>query len=1313
MKNPPRKGNNARGFALIVALSLMVLLLTLALGLLSLSSVELRKTASSRHDAIARQNALLAIQLAIGELQEHLGPDKRTSANAELLADDFPNPHWVGAWNTEGGFRNWLVSGNEHTGVSPTPETDPDPPTNLPSIALQTDQPTQPNYGKLLVGGNSAGPIDTDFVIAPLVPLKSTVSGKIEGRYAWWVGDEGAKANLAATVGKLPAASADAAEHMKFFASSPNRGFPVLGGEWKTWLPDGPDPVLEHTAGKLITSNQVSLANPNLTDEVKSGFHDFTVSSAGVLSDSLRGGLRKDFSIAFEIPERSFENSEFTRVLTAGEPDEDLAYATTQQGRSLKLANGPLANRATKTAINFQDPEWRGFPGFDEDFPLVYRGPTFDQLRDHYQLYRRVQSPFTANASVAAQPFRPNVRDMIGDRRLKGPWANYFGQERALVYILSDDAADGNNFMVQDSYNDNYAIRRRPMTTELLPEIIRFTYTLSFQAFQDPTDPEKGGLNLIYNPFFVIHNPYSVKLVSQPLWVRAQRAEMFFSIKSDATTRADTSEDYGSANMNTAPLFLELNRKYGDDGSSSGGNAGGEGDATSNSLDYVLSDNGKISGNISLAPGESRMYFIGGNSLTDFATLFEFGKVHNRTVYLKAYDDVTDDFTATGLYTSLTKGGSPYSFKKTSRLSVQCYIKIPGQRTAPNFPGIAWVKNEWLRMYLKLVPPGLTNEKLPLKTHEGFEEIRLYQFAPNDYWAGSIRNAGALARFQYNDVAPPLLRKFAGKADVYVKPTNDGTTGRDNYFSLSTHNPRAMVQNPAAAGRQGPASTRGPTTWSGSATQINDNTPGFDDRFWGSGTRASEGGQKKLVLWDIPRSPLKSLAAFQSANLSRLSTVSAYAVGNSYASPYVPADKVWRRERAATTEDAHPHKGYYWNLDDSYIFNQELYDTYYFSGINPGRSGSGWNNTLGDSSILLGAGDPTDEAPLQAQIDAWINGESDALPNPHFQFVLPTGRSKDDAMADLKLATAYSDPQTTLASVEGVRPHNAIASYMLNQGAFNVNSVSVDAWQTLLAGLRGAAVMHLNGSSLGSDQEKDQSPFPRTSLPGADSTTGDDSQLWNGFRSLTDSQIETLATELVAEIKSRARSPQAGQARPFTTLGEFVNRRLTAFDATKPFSQSGALQAAIDRAVNTNPSSLSSSGRVIPADTNFTTEKYTDNGVETTSREYANPKALAGVTIAGAPQWLMQADVLEHIGPQLSARSDTFTIRAYGESLAETGEVRGRAWVEAVVQRETAYVDPTLHPALTVPDEPAADINRAYGRRFKIVSLRWLSPNEI
>lgn len=102
---PKLIGQNARplGFALVSTLALMVLLAVLAVGLLSLSAISLRT--ASRNDAMteARANARLALMIAIGELQEEMGPDMRVSAKAAIFdqnpvtedIDGVDQPHWL------------------------------------------------------------------------------------------------------------------------------------------------------------------------------------------------------------------------------------------------------------------------------------------------------------------------------------------------------------------------------------------------------------------------------------------------------------------------------------------------------------------------------------------------------------------------------------------------------------------------------------------------------------------------------------------------------------------------------------------------------------------------------------------------------------------------------------------------------------------------------------------------------------------------------------------------------------------------------------------------------------------------------------------------------------------------------------------------------------------------------------------------------------------------------------------------------------------------------------------------------------------
>jgi hypothetical protein len=259
----------------------------------------------------------------------------------------------------------------------------------------------------------------------------------------------------------------------------------------------------------------------------------------------------------------------------------------------------------------------------------------------------------------------------------------------------------------------------------------------------------------------------------------------------------------------------------------------------------------------------------------------------------------------------------------------------------------------------------------------------------------------------------------------------------------------------------------------------------------------------------------------------------------------------------------------------------------------------------------------------------------------------------------------------------GARPttatYDTAAARLLVKGAFNVNSASLDAWKALLASL--------NQADGATDNPAFRTPHPVSGTSGADAP-------WSGYRTLTSTQIDNLAAAIRQRVLERG---------PFYSMSRFVNRRL---ETTKSaLTASGLIQDAIDSISGLNPGSLLTSiNAPSPAGTGL---PYL---------EVVNGQPLA----RGAPGWLMQGDLLTPLGPVLSARSDTFLIRTYGETvnplLASTDPnyVQGRAWCEAVVQRVPEYVDTTQNPW-----ETAAGTNATLGRRFVITSFRWLTPDDI
>jgi hypothetical protein len=270
-------------------------------------------------------------------------------------------------------------------------------------------------------------------------------------------------------------------------------------------------------------------------------------------------------------------------------------------------------------------------------------------------------------------------------------------------------------------------------------------------------------------------------------------------------------------------------------------------------------------------------------------------------------------------------------------------------------------------------------------------------------------------------------------------------------------------------------------------------------------------------------------------------------------------------------------------------------------------------------------------------------------------------------------------------------------SELLLGGAFNVNSTEPGAWRALFASMR--------DSSFGSEN----SAFPRFLKPVSGEHKPDDPydpEVWKGFRSLDDTQLAALADAVVQEVKLRG---------PFLSVSDFVNRRLvTANSPNAATGMDGTLQQAIERA---GLNDGLRGGDLSPSTTGFGKGAYE---VGSNAADWASIDHLRESKGAGLPTYLQQGDLLQALGSFLVARGDTFVIRAYGEARTPDGkQIESRVWCEAEVQRLPGYVnaaDAPEQPAFTATGaaNPAlSEASRKFGRRFTVVSFRWLSPNEV
>ena len=274
--------------------------------------------------------------------------------------------------------------------------------------------------------------------------------------------------------------------------------------------------------------------------------------------------------------------------------------------------------------------------------------------------------------------------------------------------------------------------------------------------------------------------------------------------------------------------------------------------------------------------------------------------------------------------------------------------------------------------------------------------------------------------------------------------------------------------------------------------------------------------------------------------------------------------------------------------------------------------------------------------------------------------------------------------------------------------------------------------------------------------------TGVSQDSFSGYRRLTPQQIDQVATEIVKQVRLRG---------PFVSLSHFVNRTLIEPNPgvlnSAMLGRSGPLQAALDiSGVNISPDGTKNAfqPRISASDDKLNLQVDGDgpradllgvsgnqangtrgsfyggeeqDGSKVWARQskdlnvgacasiYADRKLLTDSTLipeqgfrsTGIPGWITQADVLQAIGPSLSARSDTFRIRTYGEALSPDGQtVLAKAYCEAIVQRTPHYLNPSNAPTernASLTDNKLLPVNKTFGRRYQIVSLRWLSSNEI
>jgi len=1261
----------------VATVSMMVLLTLVAIAMLSLSTIEQRSSGGGSNDAdrMARANARMALMIALGELQKAAGPDQRVTATSTLLGDSGNTytsgttavdgkKHWVGVWDTSSyspaapdskTFKRWLVSGDQ---------------ADVDAIA---DAATAPGVGDMVIfeGADAAATVKV-----PKVEVATTSGDK--SYYAYWVEDQGVKADLAWNEGSFTDADREQAarlsatpgvDHGVFggpFASGVT--YPIKEGGSNSWIED-----LE----KAFSSADMGLVMGDTADQsdwIKANRHDIGMHNRGVLADVKKGGLRRDLSLAFEMD----GDKEIVRKNPATNAW-DPALFNQQVGEFVGSGNGDdpsLANYDLQSAPakpkglpTYERLLWRHYNADDSGSPfnqslpvasvfrnerLVMRGPNWWALRDYYNLYKRL-SGTGGNYAMKARPYYPNRSTESWLALSDQHEVHHTGQTWDREYVTNGrtDAYGSSTGINAGGYRYAY----RPAQAPYAPVCLGHTALIGIQARDyDATLPKPLNLALTLDPLFYLWNPYNRRITCDQMTLilgNGVPGDVKFKITDGAEApTVYTKSIYGLLTNNVTYLkgskiiFLL------------------KGPFTLEPGEVVIAS--PLPGDASnpTGTGEMALGYSLGNDTGVIMT-----KLDGQNT-IRASLNATVDFTFLRTNVTSADGGNdaaheldvslPKSWHTLGQILADLHRKA-GDQTQHNLQ-VLWSGDQGMSRYTN---PAGTDASTYVRSELMSNLI--------DIPGGGVPQ-----------------KVIFGAHGLLIKPTSPGGGDTADPSGVNLHpseifsrlNPRAwhmqrdMYQ--ASYPNQIYLHATANTDFAVRALMGIDYSGSSRGAFWGLSYQNT--GSTHVPMCNIPSSPMMSLADFAHANLSYNSTEPFRAVGNSWSCPMIRPDQAFGLVRPSTWDQR--------AQDFSWLINDALFDRYYFSGIAP--------------EFTIGTGGYSATATLKATLDNFygVTGTSyeDAMSNPALAPYMPSGKTAEGIVTELT---------PTSSNGEG---YKKMGAYSMVKGSFNVNSTSVKAWTAFLRANRGVAIDYVASSDTNSNTS--ETPYPSVTAPVKPDSLKH-KPAWAGLSRLTDSQIDALAQSIVDQVKLRG---------PFMSISDFVNHKMgTVNNAT---SYTGAIQAALDIESGTGGSGINAVSKAAATNSAAVDANSIAGTVSYPSTYFPHPGPISQRRSTEAiPTDITQADILRPLAPRLSARTDTFRVRGYGEVTDADGIVIAQAMCEAVVQRLPEYVDPETDPNENEPwDEfdpnaAAADTlnatNKLYGRRFEIQSFRWLDESEV
>lgn len=1310
-----------KGFALVSSLTILVLLVVVALGVLSMATISSREATHDRYRAEAEANARLALQLAISKLQEYAGPDTRVTAEAAILENQYgsePNqPHWLGVWKT-----TYTDKDTEYPMIGKGPDNGGASPYRYSHIYSDlrsdiSDWKQSQILGWLVSMPNNSSTLDPEKGVPASVPYVEILGrgtlgdqAKMEdivtvpkikvgegGSYAWWVSDNNQKASMALL---------DETSDNLNIAVTQKDDPGAVENQLKSYYRDG-DSSFKDDLRKVGTYQTLDLVAQD-SDIFGKHYHNFTHDASGLHSNTASGGLKKDL----------------TPVLESSPSSASVSFAA--------------PNSSWARSFNSASPI---IPG--SRHAMV--GPSFDMLRA-WAGFSNISglSSGTIDAQVSPLHTGNPLRLRMPDSGASSHWPH--------------DRSDGYTYK-WDTWAQ-YAPRLHPVMTDC-----RWHYYFGHNSSDNELRTHIIPRVCLWNPYSVsMKVPQMVVLMSNPYWRYGNPFEFTVSSSTLNSLRGLAKYQTEPAKSILAKWDSGKFRAYG----SAGNNINGV------NSQGLFPDNRFLSFTLeeaTIPPGECLVYSPDPKQNTISAGGIKIGEYNpddtSQNVLSPLAPQGKDHFYfdfEKKLYELRLSGGSNYVFSTETGPLKDLYKDIMSQGGIERYASWAAFYDNFM-FALKAANGPLNVGEEVLSSSQSFPTLQLlngsnsggtgtYNFWHYATWWGDSDSAsngqfGKVTSFQDTpSKQPPAIHQIGAKLMWLDESGNEGNSPPLRIDKWGDPSHVVYNQAPIANWNVRPNYiSRSPSTFCSHEWYVNSlgawiqqfapdgpsnlsDSPSISSNGYFAkpplGRTTQFGSAMSMVLFDLPNPDfgVVSMGSLRHAQLSPFSWHPSYIAGNSLANQHAPAEL-----------SAHPENA------DNFVPQSRIRTNWnlFCGGSSPNPLPYGPRNwEYLTSTAVLQNGEEAPSVRVEG-VDVDVSQEIFAydiayevnanLWDQYFISSIPVKGGDlqwtSNSLGQTLRNTRYSyNPYAKITEDEVEAKINGSdgaayafwnsAYFIKNKGAFNVNSTSVEAWAAFLSGLRNIKRETAGGISGGDELTVFARAFkPVGSSANANGSSPVSEDAWSGARVFTDAMIMNLAEQVVKEVKNRG---------PFLSMADFINRRLEKNNTEE--SQRGTLEAAI-RAAGVNDQFLS--------DSRFKTTQinFNDFNKEEWKVDYSRqPESKAW----GASGYLTQGDLLDSLAPSMTTRGDTFTIRAYGDATDKQGKIMAKAVIEAVVTRTPDFVDDaaidetTLAGGKNRATDPVYELNRAtaalelkslgasnkqFGRKFTVVSVRWLNDDEI